>query len=268
MKEDNLLARGIDVIENLSSLGAMSNEQLHEKTGIPRSSVYRVLRILENSGYVSRASDGTEDKWKIDLKFLGLSAKILARVDLSTEIYDLLIKLADETREIVQLAKFSNGKALIVNNVSKHPSIIDPAPVGTVLEINECVAGLVFGAYLVSADIEKLLSGTKLPKLTDFTITNVDEFKSELERVRKRGYAVDDQFYAIGHRCIGAPIFDHTGHVVAEVNITGHIRTITDAKIKTLAATVTRSATEISTRMGYTGEIVGEPSVPSQNKGA
>ena len=255
MKEDNLLARGIAVIERLSETGSLTNEELHNETGIPRSSVYRVLRILEGCGYVSRINNGTEDRWNIDLKFLTLSASILARIDLRTEIRDILVKLADDTKEIVQLAMYNNGKVVIVDNVRKHRSIINVAHEGATLEINECVAGLVFGAYMEGNELDELLKRTKLPRLTEFTITDPKKLRAEFERVRKAGYAVDDQYYAIGHRCIGAPIFDHTGGIAAEINISAHIRTISDDRIEALAAKVKKRAREASIRMGYTGRI-------------
>lgn len=126
---------------------------------------------------------------------------------------------------------------------------------GATLEINECVAGLVFGAYMEGKELDELLKRTKLPRLTEFTITDPKKLRAEFERVRKAGYAVDDQYYAIGHRCIGAPIFDHTGGIAAEINISAHIRTISDDRIEALAAKVKKRAREASIRMGYTGQI-------------
>jgi IclR family acetate operon transcriptional repressor len=234
-------------------MGSLSTEELHRETGIPRSSVYRVLCILEGCGYVARMNNGAEDGWNMDLKFLGLSANILSRMDLRTEIRDILVKLADDTKEIVQLALFNNEKVVIVDNVRKHRSIINVAHEGTALEINECVAGLVFGAYMDGSELDELLKHAKFPRLTEFTITDPKKLRAEFDRVRKIGYAVDDQYYAIGQRCIGAPVFDHTGRIAAEINISAHIRTISDDRIEALAAKVKKRAREASIRMGYTG---------------
>jgi IclR family acetate operon transcriptional repressor len=192
-----------------------------------------------------------EDVWSLDLKLLTLSANILGRVDLKTEIRDVLAKLADDTMEIVQLAKFQNDKVLIVDNIRKHSSIVGVAQEGITLCIDVCVAGLIFGAYMESEQLELVLNNTDLPKLTQYTITDPDELRQEFDRVRKNGYALDDQYNAIGHRCIGAPVFDHTGKVVAEINISGHMRTISDDRIEELAAKVMRRAAQASQRMGY-----------------
>ena len=153
--------------------------------------------------------------------------------------------------EIVQLAVFRNGKVLIVDNIKKYSSLVSVAHEGTSLCINSCAAGFVFGAYMESDELESVLKTSDLPKLTGYTITNPDVLRQEFDRVRKRGYAIDDQYYAIGHRCIGAPVFDHTGSVIAEINISGHMQTISDDKIRDFAEKVMRRADEASRRMGF-----------------
>ena len=177
MKSDNLLRRGMFVIENLSALGSLSTEQLSAKSGIPKSSVYRILRILEDFNYVSRSKLEREDTWTLDLKFLTLSANILSRVDLKTEIRDILVKLADDTKEIVQLAMWRNGKVVIVDNVKKHSSLVSVAHEGTSLCINSCTAGLVFGAHMDPEELQSVLEASDLPALTRYTITDPAELR-------------------------------------------------------------------------------------------
>lgn len=259
MSTTNLLTRGLSVIENLSALGSLSTEQLAAKTGIPKSSVYRILRILEESNYVSRLKVDMEDFWSLDLNFLALSANILGRVDLKTEIRDILVKLADDTMEIVQLAVFRNGKVLIVDNIKKYSSLVSVAHEGTSLCINCCAAGLVFGAHMDSAELDAVLKTSDLAKRTGYTITDPDVLRKQFELIRARGYAIDDQYYAIGHRCIGAPVFDHMGKVIAEINISGHMQTLSDDKIHDFAEKVMRRADEASRRMGFVARTVKSP---------
>lgn len=258
MRADSQLSRGLSIIECLSVFSSLTTEQLSAKTGIPKSSVYRILGILESFNYVLKSKVELENVWSLDLKLLTLSANILARVDLKTEIRDILVKLADDTMEIVQLAKFQNDRVLIVDNVKRHNSIVSVAHEGSALCINVCVAGLVFGAYMQAEQVESVLKTADLPRLTQYTITDPGELRREFARVRENGYAVDDQYNAIGHRCIGAPVFDHTGKIVAEVNISGHLRTISDDKIEELAAKVMHRASEASQRMGYSPQVAAQ----------
>ena len=255
VREENLLGRGIAVLEQLSAQGTLSTEQVSAKTGIPKSSAYRILRILEDTGYVFRTKAGLEDIWSVDLRFLTLSAKILSRVDIKTEVRDILVKLADDTKEIVQLAIWQSGKVLIVDNIKRHSSLVSVAHEGTYLCINSCAAGIVFGAFMEDDEVESALNCGDLPRFTQYTITDPKALRELFKRVRAVGYAVDDQYCAIGHRCVGAPVFNHTGRIVAEINISGHIQTLSDSMIGEYAAKVMRRAAEASQRMGYMTKI-------------
>ncbi len=251
----NLLCRGMLVIEKLAALGHTSLDKLCLETKIPKSSVYRILCILEELGYVSRSRNGSgEDLWTLDLKLLGLSAAVLGRIELKTQLRDILVKLADETKEIVQLAVFRNEKVLLLDNVKKYYSLVSVSNEGTSLDINTCVAGFVFGAYMEPEQLNKVLQSAELPKLTKYTITDPNRLRKEFAEVRKTGYAIDDQYHAIGHRCIGAPVFDHTGKIVAEINIAGHLQTISDDRLEPLGIIVKMRAAEASRRLGYTGQ--------------
>lgn len=249
--EDNLLIRGIKIIEKLSALGPQSIEEIYNEVNISRSSVYRILCTLENLGYVTRKRNEAEDIWKLDLKFLNLTSHILSRIDLKSEIKDILEKLADDTKEIVQLAVLYEGKILILDVIQRYKSLISVAQVGELLDINICAAGLVLGAYLEEEELDSLLQNIELSKHTEYTITDPNRLRTELHEVRIKGFSFDNQYYAIGHRCIGAPIFDYTGKVIAAINISGHMKTISDDKIEELAEKVKQRAKEASIKMGY-----------------
>jgi IclR family KDG regulon transcriptional repressor len=248
----NTLTRGIRIIEKLAIEGPLSTEHLYEKSMIPRSSIYRLLCTLEELGYVLRTREGAEDVWRLDLKFLYLCSCITERIDLRSEVHDILIRLADDTKEIVQLSILQKNKVLILDVIKRHKSLISVANIGELLDINICAAGLVLTAYLEDKKIDDLLKNTDLHKHTELTVTDPLKFKSLLQQVKENGYSLDDQYYAIGHRCIGVPVFDYTGKVIAAINISGHIKTLTDERIEELADCVKKYALEASKRMGYT----------------
>lgn len=250
MKE-NLLVRGITIIERLASDGSQSVEVLFQNTNIPRSSIYRILCTLESMDYVSRFREGAEDIWELQFKILGITSNLLSRIDLKTKLRDILLKLADDTKEIVQLGIIQFDKVMFVDVIKRHKSIVNVANIGESVDINVCAAGLAICAFLDPKELDKILNNIQLQKHTEYTIDNPTEFKNLLSKIHKTGYSLDDQYFAIGHRCIGAPVFDYTGKVIASINISGHIRTITDDRVDHLASLVKKSAQESSHRMGY-----------------
>lgn len=249
--KDNILIRGIRIIEELAFNGSLSVEKIYKETNISRSAIYRILCILEELNYVSRYRSGAEDLWKLDLKFLSLSSSILSRLDLRNEVRDILKKLADETKEIVQLGVLHNNKVLFLDVIKRHKSLVSVANIGDAVDLNLCVAGFAIAAYLEKEELDLLLSKSTFIRYTKNTLTDRKEIEKELKKVRNLGYAFDDQRYAIGHRCIGAPVYDYTNKVIAAINISGHVSTITEDKIEKLAAIVKKRAREASIRMGY-----------------
>jgi IclR family acetate operon transcriptional repressor len=71
-----------------------------------------------------------------------------------------------------------------------------------------------------------------------------------MERIRRTGYAVDREEYDEGLVCIGAPISDHTGHVVAALGIGGPVTRVTAARLDELGELVMTAASGLSRRLG------------------
>lgn len=249
--KNNILVRGIKAIEVLASLGPLSVERIYSETQISRSSIYRILCILEELNYVSRYRNNAEDIWTLDLKLLRISSSILSRLDLRDICRDIVYKLAEETNEIVQLGILHNNRVLFLDVVKRPKSLVNVAGVGEEIDINISAAGMAIAAFKDEKEQEELFKNTKFQKYTDRTLTSEKDLKEEFLKIRKRGYSMDDQNYAIGHRCIGAPIFDYTKKVAAGINISGHISTISDSRLEQIIGMVKQSAKEASERLGF-----------------
>ena len=89
-----------------------------------------------------------------------------------------------------------------------------------------------------------------LASYTPNTITDLAGLEAELERIRQRGYAIDDEEYDEGLRCSGAGVRDHSGHVVSALGIGGPVTRITPARVDELAGLVMAAASGLSRRLG------------------
>ena len=106
-------------------------------------------------------------------------------------------------------------------------------------------------AYLPEEEIREVWNKSKIVKLTKKTNTDFILFKKELQEVKKNGYAIDDEENEIGVKCVGAPIFDMNGDVVAAISVTGPVTRITDDKIDFISNEVMQCTSLISKEMGY-----------------
>src|SRR5690606_6223951 len=90
-----------------------------------------------------------------------------------------------------------------------------------------------------------------LTRFTEATITDPDELEAELARIRQRGYATDPREVYEEVCCVGAPLFDATGRMVAALSISGPSERFTKERIPELVQAVRRRAAAISLALGY-----------------
>jgi len=115
-----------------------------------------------------------------------------------------------------------------------------------------CTAtGKAIAAYLPDAELDRLLGQTEFRKLTEKTIADVEALRKHLEEVRQQGYAVDEEEYHPGIRCLAAPIFDHRGSVVGSIGISASVATLVGDKMAGCVTTLLDVSRRLSTSMGY-----------------
>ncbi len=251
------IERGFKIIEALAESGNLEIDELYETTKIPRSTIFKLLKIMEGMGYVSaEKKNAHSDRWFLTLKMLKVSRLILSRLDLKDKIRDVLAELSKQVGEIVQLGILNHGKVMYIDIVKKPDSIISYAGIGKELDINISAAGMVMASALEKRELSELLNNSKFPKNTQYTITEPRAIKKELEIVARNGYAYDDQQYAIGVRCLAAPIYNFEQKVIAAINITGHISTISDERIEFFKQRLMDAALKASRRMGYENDTL------------
>jgi IclR family acetate operon transcriptional repressor len=104
-----------------------------------------------------------------------------------------------------------------------------------------------------SCDDERnqILERLTLPPLTKNTLTDREEFCKRLEKIRARGYAVDDEENEVGIRCVGAPLFDHVARVAGAVSVSGWTITMTHERLPELAPILQDTCRAISKELGY-----------------
>jgi DNA-binding IclR family transcriptional regulator len=97
------------------------------------------------------------------------------------------------------------------------------------------------------------MANCSFTRFTNKTICSIEDLMSDLELVRKRGWAIDDEESEVGHRCIGAPIYDYRGDIIAAISASGPTTVFTPDRIDQVSSYVKAQAMEISKSMGYVG---------------
>lgn len=224
--------------------------ELSLATGLPESTVYRLLATLEGEGFVERSSDGSA-RFQIGLEIFRLGSTVLDRLGIGQHVLAYLEELAALTGETVNLGALQEFRVLYLQKVeSQHPlraSLI----VGATVPAHCSANGKMLLAQLDATRLDALLATHPLVPRGPRTILDPDALRAELRRIRERGYAVDDLEFADDIRAVSAPILNHAGETVAAVAVAGPATRLTLARIDEVAPKVVETGRRISERLGY-----------------
>lgn len=145
-------------------------------------------------------------------------------------------ELAVETGEAAHLGVLCAGEVLSILHAAAPNSVDSPSTVGRRSPIHCTSLGKAILAFQKEAD--ELIRSHRYVICTKKTIRNPAQFGAELDRVRTRGLAIDDQEFQEGLRCIGAPVCDRTGRAIAAISIAGPRLRITQDRSGDLARSV------------------------------
>ena len=229
------------------SLRAMARE-----LEINEASMFRVLNALKNLGYVRQHPQSSE--YQLTLKITGISAQLLGNVRLREIAHPFLKNLTSETNETTHLAIMDGNEFVYIDKADNFQAMQMRSRIGQRGLLHCTAAGKALVAFYPEEDRPKLLDSLDLQSLTKHTITDLDDFKEQLVEVRRDGYALDNEENEIGIRCIGAPIFDHTGVVAGALSISGWTISMTPERMPALADELLEVSQQISNELGYRDE--------------
>jgi DNA-binding IclR family transcriptional regulator len=226
------------------SAQGISLKELSAKVGLPKGTTHRLLSSLAYFGYVRQVSENKK-----------LGNRLLDQLDLRGQARPFLIRLCKRIRETVHLVVLDQNEALYVDKVEsdeKPGGLQMVSRVGSRMPVHSSSVGKVFLAQLSDQELDRLIKKKGLKKRTKNTITDTEKLKHHLKVIRQKGFAVDDEENEKGIRCVGAPIFNRQGQVIAAISISGPTVRITKKIIQqTLKNEVIRTASDVSREFGY-----------------
>ncbi len=228
---------------SLAALGAAAE--------LPESTTWRLLATLIDEGLVERATDGS-GRYLMGLETFRLGSAVLHRLGIGQNVLTDLEALSAESGETVNLGALHGFHVLYLQKVESHHTLRASLTVGSATVPAHCSAnGKMLLAHLDSHRLAALLDANELAAHGPNTITDRDALLDELARIRERGYAVDDMEFGPDIRAVGAPIRDHSGHVIAGVAVAAPSTRLSLDGAHALAPAVVATADRISHKLGY-----------------
>lgn len=242
--------RALRIFELLAdSRRGLSLSEISRTLKLPKSSTCLIVSTLERKGYLQK--NVVTGKYCFGLKLLSLSRTALENLDLRHLGRPYLRKLAQETRLTVHMAILERGEAVIIDKIEA-PGLVKLATwVGRRMDVNCTGVGKALIAFLPKEEFDQQIRGKVLAKHNDQSIVSIRALERELTEVRNLGYSFDDEEDEIGLRCIGAPIFDSAGVVLAALSVSGTTSQLPLESVSDVAKKVKQAADAISSNFGF-----------------
>jgi DNA-binding IclR family transcriptional regulator len=245
-----VLDRVLGILETLSSEDSeLTLVELCDHLGLHKSTVHRLLMVLEQYRFIEKTPQN--GKYRLGLKLFELGSKAVAHLDIRERARPFLERLVFETGETAHMCILDHGEALCVEKVEASRTVRVPTTVGQRHPVHCTAVGKALIAFLTDEDIEYHIKGHGLRAYTRNTITTPAQLRNELRLVRERGYATDRGEVEDGLNCLGAPVRDYSGKVVAAISIAGPAFRLTDKIISVSAQLVVEAADQLSMELGY-----------------
>jgi IclR family KDG regulon transcriptional repressor len=221
---------------------------LAKRLGLAKSTVHRLASTLLDQGMLEQnAGDG---KYRLGLALFELGTLVRRKMDFTVEARPFLRTLMEKTGETVHLAILDHDSVLYIITHESKQALRMGSKVGTRVPVHSTAVGKTLLAFQPEAEVARIIA-LGLPASAPNTIVDAKALQRELALVRARNYAVDDEESEVGLRSIAAPVFSHSGNVVAAISIAGPVHRMTRKMLLGWGRELVEAADAVSQRLGW-----------------
>lgn len=230
---------------------ALNHTRFHEvveATGLAKATTHRILSTLVDSGFITVGPDGG---YLPGPKILSLAGRALQRIDISAIAQPFVDDLVEKVHCTVHVGVVNGDEIVYLIRSDSDKPYQMPSRVGHAIPMHSSGIGKVVLSGYTDDGLERFVRRAGLPQRTQHTITTIDGLRSEIEDVRRVGYALDREENVPGVACVAAPIRDHTGTIKYGLSISTLTLEHTLEQIEEMSALAVETADKISVALGY-----------------
>lgn len=255
-----VLDRALALLDVIADEDGLTLSDVAQRAGLAPSTAHRILATLQAHDYA--VLDEERGLWRIGVKAFEVGSAFLRSRKVVTMGRTEMRALMERCGETVNLAIEDDGEVVFVSQVESHDPIRAFFRPGTRGAIHASGIGKALLATLADGDVRAILHKRGLKKFTDRTLVDPAALFTELEAIRDRGWAVDDEERTRGMRCVAAPIYNEFGEAIAGVSVSGPAVRMDDNRLGELGPLVKRTADRISRSIGGRLPATGEHASP------
>jgi DNA-binding IclR family transcriptional regulator len=240
--------RALLVLEILAKLGQAGVTEIATELGVHKSTVSRLIAVLESRGYVEQVSD--RGKYRLGFSIARLARASSGHLDLVKLSQDVCDSLAAEVGETTNVAVLDADRIINIAEAIGPAEITLRTWVGQSCPAHATSSGKVLLAGLDAADVRARLASVLEP-FTQNTVVKIADLQRELAIVRERGWACVSEELEVGLNAVAAPVHDANAQVIAALSVSGPSYRMGPAQFEEAAKQTIAAADAISRRLGW-----------------
>ncbi|MGQ5708713.1 IclR family transcriptional regulator [Lactobacillus sp. PSON] len=225
----SVLLKAKDILDFISnSEMSPTLKEISNGVEISKPTVLKILQTLEYCGFVRAV--GPNKEYYLGTTFIKYGDKAANSFDLKKIAMPFLNKLRDSTTEAVNLGIVENNKIVLLDRAQSLNNIRLDLTLGGTMQMYTSAMGKAILSYYSDNELNEYIDHTALKPQTINTLTTREELLGDIQKIRQRGYAVDNIENQDGIYCIGFPIVKHD-HIFGAFSISAPVFRVDDEKI-------------------------------------
>lgn len=224
-----------------------SAADLSRRAELPFSTTYRLLGSLTRDGFVDYEPDGR--RYHLGLRVFQLGQRVSNHHGFAGTALPILRRVTEKTGEATILSVRDGNHHLTVNKVDGPQTFRVTSDPGHLGALHTTSVGKVLVAFAEDAERKRLVEELELEPLTEFSITDREAFRAEIDQVRRLGYAVMDEENELGMRAVAVPVFNAQGYAFASLATAVPVFRLGLEDMVALVPVLQEAASELSARL-------------------
>lgn len=239
------VSRTVLVLRTLeASGGPQTLDELARASGLSESTALRYLSSLAAHDLVER--DSVSGKYLLGLGLFQLGNRAIAQRDVAKVAAPVLEALRSRFEETVNFAARQRDQVVLLEVRQSARSLRKGNMAGAIDSWHATALGKAMLAAMAPLEAAEIIDSISLTAFTPNTISNADDLLRELEAIRTRGYAIDDEESDEGLRCVGVHVLDHLNRSAFGMSVSGPKSRMPYSRISEIGAHLVAASAELT----------------------
>ncbi|WP_312755520.1 IclR family transcriptional regulator [Rummeliibacillus suwonensis] len=246
--KNKTVVRSMDILNLFIEHAELSFQEIIDLSEIPKTSVFRMLKSLEEMGFLEK---GIDAKYRLGILFLKFGHLVSMRLDVRKIAYPIMNELHNDVKEAINLIVRDGNEAIYIEKIDTKQKVRLYTAIGrkSPLYAGACSRSIL--SFLSDEEIKEYLETIELKSFAMGTITDKKKLYETILQAKELGYTISHSELENYTSAIAAPIFNHKGEVIAGLSIAGLEANYHGENVKIFVEKLKKATATISKQLGY-----------------